>query len=251
MKAEEAEILLEEHLAMQQVWGLPLDYLPTLELALKSKWDESGDSLTHWELSWRPGRSIRFFNDLFGFIELPMVVIRGRKFFNKWNGMFIQHTGMLRNFEFIMALKIQGCDSACCFHCKKRMQSSLALIQSLIFIHVSYMTMCWDTVKWGAVYSHTSNSFLVINHNMPPPHYDFLIKVSGLSIVLWVLTPIAQKTAPAHRWFWYVVSHQRLRCFWAACCQVWASPAFSFVSATTHGLLPLSQRLVLTSRSAR
>ena len=85
---------------MQQVWGLSLDYLPALELALKSKWDKSGDSLTHWELFWRLERSIRFFNDLFGFIELPIVVIRGRKFFHKWNG-------MLRNFKFIMTLNLE------------------------------------------------------------------------------------------------------------------------------------------------
>jgi len=37
LKAEEVEILLEEHLAMQQVQDLPLDYLLALELALKSK----------------------------------------------------------------------------------------------------------------------------------------------------------------------------------------------------------------------
>jgi len=54
--------------------------LPALELALEGKLDESGDSQTHLELSWRSGGSTEFFNDLFGFFELIMVVVvRGRE----------------------------------------------------------------------------------------------------------------------------------------------------------------------------
>ena len=71
LEAEEAETLIEECLAMQRVWCLPLEctHLPALELALESKLDESGDSQIHWELSRRPGGSTGFFNDLFGFFE--------------------------------------------------------------------------------------------------------------------------------------------------------------------------------------
>ena len=32
-----------------------------------------------FELSWRPGGSIKFLINLFGFFELTMVVVRGRK----------------------------------------------------------------------------------------------------------------------------------------------------------------------------
>ena len=34
-----------------------------------------------FELSWRPGGSVGFFIDLFGFFELTMVVVRGREVF--------------------------------------------------------------------------------------------------------------------------------------------------------------------------
>ena len=62
LETEEAETLLEECLAIQWVWGLPLKYthLPALELALEGKLDESGDSPTHLELSWRSGGSTDF-----------------------------------------------------------------------------------------------------------------------------------------------------------------------------------------------
>ena len=51
LDAKETEILLEEHLAIQQVWDLSLrcTYLPALKLALKSNLDESGDIPTYWE----------------------------------------------------------------------------------------------------------------------------------------------------------------------------------------------------------
>lgn len=56
-------------------------YLPALELALEIKLDKSRDSPVHWELSWRLGKSIRVFNNLFGFIKLTIVVVREREVF--------------------------------------------------------------------------------------------------------------------------------------------------------------------------
>ena len=52
IKTEEAEILLEKHLRIQWVWGLFLKYthLLALELALKSKLDESSDLPTYSKL---------------------------------------------------------------------------------------------------------------------------------------------------------------------------------------------------------
>ena len=76
--------------------------------------------------------------------------------------------------------------------------------------------------------THIIQSFLA-DHNMPPPHYDFLIKVSGLFSIFWVLTLTTQTTAPAYRWFWCVSSHT----FYAVseprtvrCGQVLPSPPF-------------------------
>jgi len=53
LETKEAETLLEEHLAMRQVWGFPVEYthLPALELALESRLSESGDSPTHLKMS--------------------------------------------------------------------------------------------------------------------------------------------------------------------------------------------------------
>ena len=69
---------------MRRVWGLPLEWthLPALELALESKFRESGDSPMPFELSWIPGGSVGFLINLFGFFELTMVVVRGRGFSN-------------------------------------------------------------------------------------------------------------------------------------------------------------------------
>ena len=53
--------------------------MPALELALESKFRESGDSPMPFELSWRPGGSVGFLINLFGFFELTMVVVRGRE----------------------------------------------------------------------------------------------------------------------------------------------------------------------------
>jgi len=53
--------------------------LPALELALESKLDKSGDPPTYSKLSWKLGGSTGFFNDLFRFFELTMVVVRGRE----------------------------------------------------------------------------------------------------------------------------------------------------------------------------
>ena len=53
--------------------------MPTLELALESKFRESGDSPMSFELSWRPGGSVGVLINLFGFFELTMVVVRGRE----------------------------------------------------------------------------------------------------------------------------------------------------------------------------
>ena len=53
--------------------------MPALELALESKFRESGDSPMPFELSWIPGGSVGFLINLFGFFELTMVVVRGRK----------------------------------------------------------------------------------------------------------------------------------------------------------------------------
>ena len=77
LDAKETETLLEEHFAIQQVWDLFLKctYLLALELALENKSDESGNSPTYWELSWRSRESIRFFNNLFGFIELMSGIV--------------------------------------------------------------------------------------------------------------------------------------------------------------------------------
>ena len=50
-----------------------------LKLALESKLDKFGNSPISWELFWRLKGSIRFFNNLFGFIELTMVVVRKRE----------------------------------------------------------------------------------------------------------------------------------------------------------------------------
>jgi len=55
--------------------------LPALELALESKFRESRDSPMSFELSWKPGGSVRFLINLFGFFELTMVVVRGREVF--------------------------------------------------------------------------------------------------------------------------------------------------------------------------
>jgi len=55
--------------------------LPALELVLESKFRESGDSPTHFELSWIPGGSVGFLIDLFRIFELTMVVVRGREVF--------------------------------------------------------------------------------------------------------------------------------------------------------------------------
>jgi len=52
--------------------------LPALELALESKFRESGNSPMSFELSWRPGGSVGLLINLFGFFELTMVVVRGR-----------------------------------------------------------------------------------------------------------------------------------------------------------------------------
>ena len=61
--------------------GLSLEWahLPALELALESKFRESGDSPMSFELSWRPEGSVGFLINLFGFFELTMVVVRGRE----------------------------------------------------------------------------------------------------------------------------------------------------------------------------
>jgi len=46
---------------------------------VERKFRESGDSPTHCELFWRPGGSIGFLIDLFGFFKLTMVVVRERE----------------------------------------------------------------------------------------------------------------------------------------------------------------------------
>ena len=53
--------------------------MPALELALESKFRESGDSPMPFELSWIPGGSVGFLINLFGFFELTMVVVRGKE----------------------------------------------------------------------------------------------------------------------------------------------------------------------------
>jgi len=53
--------------------------LLALELALESRFRESGDSPTYFELSWRPEGSVEFLIDLFRIFELTMVVVRERE----------------------------------------------------------------------------------------------------------------------------------------------------------------------------
>ena len=53
--------------------------MPALELALESKFRESGDSPMFFELSWRPGGSVGILINLFGFFKLTIVVVRGRE----------------------------------------------------------------------------------------------------------------------------------------------------------------------------
>ena len=81
LEAEEAETLLEECIAIQRVWGLPLEWthLPALELVLERRFRESGDSPTFCELSWRLGGSIGFLFEFFGIFGLTMMVVKRRE----------------------------------------------------------------------------------------------------------------------------------------------------------------------------
>ena len=81
LEAEEAETLLEEHLAMQWVWSLSLKWthFPALELALENKLSESGDSPTLFELFWNPGGSVVIVSDFSWFFGLTMVAVKGKE----------------------------------------------------------------------------------------------------------------------------------------------------------------------------
>jgi len=46
---------------------------------LERRFRESRDSPTYYELSWMPGGSVGFLFDLFGFLKLIMVIVKGRE----------------------------------------------------------------------------------------------------------------------------------------------------------------------------
>ena len=59
-----------------------MTYLLVLKLALESKLGEFGDSLTYWELFWKPRESVGIFVDLFGIFELTIVVVEKKLLYN-------------------------------------------------------------------------------------------------------------------------------------------------------------------------
>ena len=87
--------------------------MPALELALESKFRESGDSPMSFELSWRPGGSIGFLINLFGFFKLTMVVVRGRE------GFFLLNSAAAELIVANAASAVQSCNKGLVEACSK------------------------------------------------------------------------------------------------------------------------------------
>jgi len=90
--------------------------LPALELALESKFRESGDSPIRFELSWRPGGSVGFLIDLFRIFELTMVVVREREVVNSSAlGAVVLLAGALEDDTWWSSLQKCAAETACMF----------------------------------------------------------------------------------------------------------------------------------------